>query len=223
MVDDIGAIIVIAVFFSERVDLGLLLLAAVVVVAAALLFRRTTAGVLVALAGLGLWLLVFRSGVHPTIAGVALGLAMPAAACERYETRLHPLASFVVVPLFALANAGIALHVAAITSPSTVLVGVLVGLVVGKFVGIAGAGALVVRAGAARLPAGATRGQLAGVAAAGGIGFTVSLFIAGLAFDEDSREQADAVLGTLLGSVIAALAATAVLVASSRRARTSSS
>ena len=221
VVDDIGAIIVIAVFFSEGVDLGPLALAALVLIAAVVLLRRTTAGVLVALAGLGLWLLVFQSGVHPTIAGVALGLAMPAAACERYETRLHPLASFVVVPLFALANAGIALHIAAITSPSTVLLGVLVGLVVGKFVGIAGAGALVVRAGAARLPPGATRGQLAGVAAAGGIGFTVSLFIAGLAFDDGSREQGDAVLGTLLGSVIAALAATAVLVASSRRARSS--
>ena len=114
------------------------------------------------------------------------------------------------------------MRVAAITSPSTVLVGVLVGLVVGKFVGIAGAGALVVRAGAARLPSGATRGQLAGVAAAGGIGFTVSLFIAGLAFEDGSRQQGDAVLGTLLGSVIAALVATAVLVASSRRARLSS-
>ena len=72
------------------------------------------------------------------------------------------------------------------------LLGVLVGLVVGKFVGIAGGGALVVRAGAARLPTGATRSQLAGVAAAGGIGFTVSLFIAGLAFDDGSREQGDA-------------------------------
>jgi NhaA family Na+:H+ antiporter len=180
------------------------------------------------------------SGVHATIAGVALGLLMPTrplvrhlsvslggddvqpsapvvhwvrlhvqetiSAAERLAHSLHPWTSFAVVPLFALANAGVPLTraslVAAVGSPVTL--GVVAGLVVGKLVGISGAAWLALRLRIGALPEGVTGRQLVAVAAVAGIGFTVALFIAGLAYPTTPALQNQARVGILAGSMLAA-------------------
>ena len=191
--------------------------------------------------GLALWLAVLQSGVHPTIAGVLMGLLVstraPAGAGEatpyaralgenrtaerarlvrlaasstvspneRMQHALHPWTSYVIVPLFALANAGVRLDAetlrAAARSPITI--GVVVALVVGKIVGITGSTLLALRLRLGVLPGRIMRGQLLGGATLAGIGFTVALFITDLAFDDPAlREQA--VVGVLTGSLLAA-------------------
>jgi NhaA family Na+:H+ antiporter len=125
---------------------------------------------------------------------------------ERLEHKLHPLTGFAIVPLFALANAGVTLDAHALDAPGTAAVaaGVAAGLVVGKLVGVTGFAWLSVRAGVGRLPSGLRWSQVVGVAAVAGIGFTVSLFIAGLAFGDPGLQSA-AKLGTLGGSVLASV------------------
>jgi len=217
--DDIGAIVVIAVFYATAVH-GAWLLAAVAVLALVPAARR--AGVSRPAAYLPLavaaWYCTYRSGVHPTIAGVALGLLTPAATVNgrdvlrRLERRLHPWSSYLVLPVFALANAGVALDVHALRAAagSRVTWAVAIGLVVGKLLGIAGATAAVVRGRVGRPPPGVQGRHIIGAGALGGIGFTVSLFITGLAFHSEAL-QADAKIGILAGSLIAALTGAAVL------------
>ena len=137
-------------------------------------------------------------------------------ACDRLIDALHPWTSFVIVPIFALANAGISLSADAISEPSRVLTGVAVALVVGKLVGIATFSWLAVRLGLGRLPDGAHWGHIVGVAAVAGIGFTVSLFITGLAFDTKDLQD-DAKIGTLIASVVAAGIGAVILGLSSRK------
>jgi Na+:H+ antiporter, NhaA family len=139
---------------------------------------------------------------------------------ERLEHLLHPVTSFVIVPIFALANAGVRVTGHAFDAPGTAAVagGVAVGLLVGKIVGIAGASAVAVRLGLARLPDGLAWRQILGVGAVAGIGFTVSLFIAGLAYD-DPRLQDAARLAILASSAIAAAVGSAILVVGARSAR----
>ena len=248
IVDDIGAIAVIAVFYADDLEPALLLVALGVVAAVAVMHRAHVvyAPVLV-VAGMALWLAVYESGVHATIAGVAMGLLTPArpfqaeleaeevvdvlegrpdlnvedirttatairgsvSACDRLIETLHPWTSYVIVPVFALANAGIVLSADAFSPPSAVLSGVAVGLVVGKLLGVAGFSWLAVRIGLGRLPDGARWGHIVGVATVAGIGFTVSLFIAGLAFDTGSL-QTEAKIGTLTASIIAAASGAAI-------------
>jgi len=214
IVDDIGAIVVIAVFYSSGIDGGALAVAGAVVVTIAVL-RRLRAGppALHLLLGLALWVAIYQSGVHATIAGVVLGLLTPAASAERLERRLHPVTSFVVVPLFALANAGVAVAAGAFDPPgaAAVAIGIGVGLVVGKVLGVGGATWLAVRTGAGRLPSGVSGRHLVGVAALAGIGFTVSLFIAGLAFPAAPALESAAKLGILGASVVAAVVGSALL------------
>lgn len=260
IVDDIGAIIVIAVFYSERVRPGFLVAAALVTGAVALMHRtRVVYPPLIVAAGVALWFTVYESGIHATIAGVAMGLLMPArpiqpdleatevaavlegsetpratdvrststllrdsvSPCDRLIDALHPWSSFLVVPLFALANAGIVVSVDTLSSPSAVLVGVAVALVVGKFAGITLFAWLAVRLGLGRLPDGARWGHLVGVGAVAGIGFTVSLFITGLAF-EDPGTQLDAKTGILVASVVSAVAGATILARVARADRPSS-
>jgi Na+:H+ antiporter, NhaA family len=261
IVDDIGAIVVIALFYTGGVSLGWLSLA-VIMCGLMLLLRRVgmrAQSVFVTL-GAAVWFLAYSSGVHPTIAGVALGLLAPAEPFQRphavsaearrtadltvddpeppdadarhwlglaalsreavsplarTEHVLLPWTSFVIVPLFALANAGVALSLEAfgeaLTSPITI--GVVLGLVVGKAVGIAGASALALATGLARLPSGVRFSHLAGASIVAGIGFTVSLFIAELAFDDTSLVDG-AKVGILVASVIAGLLGWGVLRAS---------
>ena len=158
---------------------------------------------------IGLWLPCSSRACTPRSPGVALPrpAAMPGRrrppTCDRWIRALHPWTSFVVVPLFALANAGVDLHADVSRSPSTVFVGVLVGLVVGKFVGMTRMTWLVVRLGLGRLGPGVTRGQVAGLGSVAGIGFTVSLFIAGLAFDDRSAAGPGRSCATLVASCCA--------------------
>ena len=227
--DDIGAIVVIAAFYSEGIDVAALAVAVASALATAALWRvRAPWIVLVATAAV-LWVATYESGVHATIAGVALGLLTPArpsgrSPAERLESALHPVASFVIVPLFALANAGVRLDAGALDAPGAraVAVGVAVGLVVGKPVGVAGASWLAVRTGLGRLPDGMTPAQVVGLGAVAGIGFTVSLFVAGLAFPEHPELEAAAKIGILAASVSAAVLGSVLLAVAARRQRRAS-
>jgi Na+:H+ antiporter, NhaA family len=263
VVDDLGSIAVVALFYSRGVELGTLALAAGLLVVVAALVR---AGVwwLPLHVGLGLavWLTIWHSGVSPALGGVAMGLLTPARPtappevardvggalagqladdphpprlremlreargtvplAERLAHDLHPVSAFLVVPLFALANAGISLERGALAGAGAgaVLGGVVAGRVVGKLAGIAAATWLAVRLGLADRPEGASWAQLAGVATVAGIGFTVPLFVADLAFP-DGRFQAPVKVGLLAASVIAGTAGALVLwlAARGRRAR----
>jgi NhaA family Na+:H+ antiporter len=249
IVDDIGAFVVIAVFYTDRVELPALGLAVAAVAGAGLLrwARVSWPPAFVAL-GLVCWLATYNSGVHATLAGVAFGLLAPArslaptevarrwandlsdeptapelhemttmaketvSVAERVQHVLHPLTSFAVVPIFALANAGVRITSDAFAAPAagTVAAGVAIGLVAGKVIGITGATALAVRLRLARLPDDITRAQLTGAAALAGIGFTVSLFITGLAFDQPALQNA-ARLAVLATSALAAALGTVIL------------
>ena len=218
IVDDIGAIAVIAVFYTADLSPGWLGVAAGgLALVVALRAARVTPVAAYAAVGVVAWFATLESGVHATIAGVALGLLTPAeplpgettAVTERLEHALHPWTSFVVVPLFALANAGISLGAddLAEAASSPVAQGVVLGLVVGKVTGITGAAWLAVRLRFARLPEGVGWRQMAGIGMVAGIGFTVSLFIAGLAFagagGGGGREE-EAKAGILVASILAA-------------------
>jgi NhaA family Na+:H+ antiporter len=259
VVDDLGSIAVVALFYSRGVEPGALALAAGLLVLVAVLVR---AGVwwLPLHVGLGLavWLAMWHSGVSPALAGVAMGLLTPARPtappevardvggalagqlandprpprlremlreargtvplAERLAHDLHPVSAFLVVPLFALANAGISLErgVLAEAGAGAVLGGVVAGRVLGKLTGITAATWLAVRLGLADRPAGASWGQLAGVATVAGIGFTVPLFVADLAFP-DGGLLAPVKLGLLLASLVAGGAGALVLVLAARR------
>lgn len=257
IVDDVGAILVIAIVYSTSINT--VSLAGAVGVLVLIVVARLTGLQHLALyvvLGIGLWMLTFQSGVHATIAGVALGLLAPArsltrasvarrwatdlddeptvgqvatvttiarstvSVAERLEYRLHPLSSFVIIPLFALANAGIPLDVGALSEPGprAVAIGVVVGLVAGKTLGITGFTWLAVRSGLGRLPDGMEFTHLAGVAAVAGIGFTVSLFITELAYD-DALVVTAAKTAILAASLSAAVLGSATLAWSSRSGR----
>ncbi len=221
IVDDVGAIVVIAVFYSEALDVVPLVGAAATLAVVGLLWRLgVRAWPVHAVAGVVLWYLTLRSGVHATIAGVALGLLVPAATAPRVEHRLHPVTGFAVVPVFALANAGVRFDGSALHAPGAgwVLAGVVVGLVVGKLVGIWAVTTAAARVGLGVLPDEAGSRDVAGTAALAGIGFTVSLFVAELAFGDSPLGDA-ARLGILGASVLAALVGCTVLVAGSRSGR----
>jgi len=218
IVDDVGAIVVIALFYSRGVEprwLGAAVLCVLTVVAMSRLHvDRVLAYVI---PGALLWLCLYEAGIEPTLAGVVLGLLTPALprrgvpVLERLESMLHPVSSFVIVPIFALANAGVILTGDAIDHAlaSRVTIGIVAGLVVGKFVGILGASSLAIRAGVGRLPEGLGMRHLTGVAIVGGIGFTVSLFITDLAFRGQVID--DAKIGVLAASALSAVIGIVVL------------
>jgi NhaA family Na+:H+ antiporter len=203
VVDDIGAVLVIALAYSEGIE-PVRVLAAVVLLGIAGATPRPVPSVLLAV---GAWAALLDSGVHATLAGVAAAFVVPAG--QEVEERIHPWTSFVVVPLFALANAGVELDVAA-AFDSAVGWGVIVGLVVGKPVGIVLAAAVTVRLRLGQLPAEVRWPHVVGAGALAGIGFTVSLFVTGLAFADPEVVEA-ATVAVLAASVVAALAGAAVL------------
>ena len=223
IVDDIGAILVIALFYTDTVHVGWLLLG-VAAVACMLIMRRLVASPLVyMLPAAVLWIAVLESGIHATLAGVVLGLLTPARPVrgrniiEPLEHRLHPWSSLLVVPLFALANAGIVLSTSGIEAAvtGTIAWGVVAGLVIGKPLGIVVTTALGLRFGIGALPEGMQSRQLLGAGALAGIGFTVSLFVAGLAFQGSALDEAK--LGVLAASVISAGVGTVALLRLTRR------
>jgi len=256
IVDDIGAIVVIAVFYSGALALAWLALAAALVGFMSLLQRIHVRSLPVyAVLGCAVWFATFESGVHATIAGVMLGLLTPArahlradaageaavdtieasgdisitdarrvsyltresvAVTERLMNALHPWTSFVIIPLFALANAGIPLSRHSLAGGWSIAGGVVAGLVLGKVVGITGAVWLAVRFGLGSMPEGATWRHVVGVAALAGIGFTVSLFVTDLAF-ADSGHQQQAKVGVLVASLLAAVLGSSLLVLAARR------
>jgi NhaA family Na+:H+ antiporter len=227
VVDDIIAIAVIAVFYTDAIAAGWLA-AALSLLALAYGMRRagvTRVAVYVPV-GIAVWVATLESGVHATIAGVALGLLTPAgrvggrAVLEELEHRLHPLSAFVAVPLFALANAGVYLGGGALAdaASSRVAWAIAIGLVAGKLAGISASVFGGVRTGFGILPADVGRGAVWGAAALGGIGFTVSLFIAGLAF-EDPGLQGQAKVGIFAGSIVSGALGAALLARADPSAR----
>ena len=245
--DDIGAIVVIAIFYSEGVSLVWLGTAVGALAAAAAVRNRVDhIGVYLALGGV-CWFAMHQAHVHPTLTGVAFGMLAPVVPRREHsyvdadelavtpsvlnarrvvdQARssvsvvewlvhiLHPWSAFVVVPLFALANAGIKLPADqfgdAFSSPVTW--GVILGLVVGKTIGISTATLLAVKLKVGRLPAGVTTRYVIGASALGGIGFTVSLFVTELAFG-DADVGSDARLGVVVASLAAAAIGSAICI-----------
>lgn len=225
IIDDLGAVIIIAVFYSSGLS-SAYLGAAFAVIAVLVVLNRMRVMTLLPYLVLGaiLWVLVLKSGVHATLAGVALALTIPLersagirhdldhSPLHRLEHGLHRIVPFVVIPIFGFANAGVSLaglSFGALVEPLTL--GVAAGLVVGKLVGVFGSSALAIRFGLADLPAHAGWSHLIGISLLCGIGFTMSLFIGLLAFASDAALQDAVKVGILAGSFIAALLGAAVL------------
>ena len=223
IIDDLGAIIIIALFYTGSLSWLSLGLAGICV---AILVGLNRAGVdrpaTYLLAGLVMWVCVLKSGVHATLAGVITALAIPLtrssgaepdqpAMLHRLEEALHPWVAYGILPLFAFANSGVSLEgfgFAMLAQPVTL--GIALGLFVGKQIGVFGATWLSVKLGIAHIPEGANWLQVWGVALVAGIGFTMSLFIGTLAFPDGG--QATAVrLGVIAGSIASAIAGYAVL------------
>ena len=226
IIDDLGAILVIALFYTNDLSWTSLALAAAGLLTLITLNRRNVLNIWpYLLIGLFVWLCVLKSGVHATIAGVATALTIPincrsgtgARPLEALEHALAPWVSFAIVPLFAFANAGVSL---AGLTPAQMLgpvpLGIALGLFLGKAIGIYGFATTAIGAKFADMPKGSTRGQLFGVAVLGGIGFTMSLFIGSLAFPDPAR-AADLRIGVLTGSILSACAGYLLLAQAARK------
>jgi NhaA family Na+:H+ antiporter len=261
IVDDMGAVLVIAVAYTEHLNLGMLAAAGGGFAVTVLLNQLGVRAVAVyAVVGAATWLATYQSGIHPTIAGVLLGLLTPyrawlgrdtlrlalddvagrlndrtdeaelapadvailryaareaVAPLQRLEDRLHPWVGFVIMPVFALANAGVEVNAASVASP--VSLAVAAGLLAGKPAGIVLFAWLAVRLKLADLPTGVSWRLMLAAGLLGGIGFTMSLFVAGLAFPASPELLLDAKTGILLGSGLAAVGGAAVLAAGVRK------
>jgi NhaA family Na+:H+ antiporter len=218
--DDLAAIVIIAVFYSGDLSSTALLTAAGVLAVAVIMnrfgVRRTSSYVLL---GVVLWIAVLKSGVHATLAGVLIAFCIPLgddrerSPLRSLENDLHGPVAFAILPIFAFANAGLSLGGITIASlTDSVTMGVIAGLALGKPVGILLFVALAIQLGIAKLPSNVNWRQLLGVSFACGIGFTMSLFIAGLAFEHSGSDNFSGdKLGILLGSILSAIAAYIVL------------
>ena len=215
IIDDLGAIIVIALFYSSELSSLSLMLAGAALIG---LFALNRMGVRqlgpYLLLGLFLWVCVLKSGVHATLAGVALAFFIPVKGDDpehsplaTLEHALHGWVAFGILPLFAFANAGVSLQGMNLQSfLQPVPLGIAAGLLLGKTVGVLGLTAIAVFTRMARLPEGANWGQLLGVAVLCGIGFTMSLFVGSLAFTPDVSPYAGQDrMGILTGSLLAAV------------------
>lgn len=222
IIDDLGAVIIIALFYTAQINLAALVGAAAVLAVLCVLNLRGCRRLSVYL-GLGavLWVLVLLSGVHATIAGVLLALTIPLrvpahavperAPLHRLEHGLHLPVAFLIVPIFGFANAGVSFaHVTPAILGDTLALGVGAGLLFGKLIGVFGAVVLAQRCGLADLPAHTTWRQMLGVSLLCGIGFTMSLFIGLLAF-EDPALQVRVKYGILAGSLLAGVSGYALL------------
>lgn len=220
IIDDLGAIVIIALFYTSELSVTALLLALVGILVLVALNRTHVTRIWPYIAaGLFVWVCVLQSGVHATLAGVATALAIPLKAgtaetegpLEKLEHALGPWVSFGVLPVFAFANAGVSLGgLTAAQMFDTVPLGIALGLVIGKPVGIFGFARAAIASGAAAMPAGTTQRQLFGAAVLGGIGFTMSLFIGMLAF-QDPGLAMELRIGVLAGSILSAIAGYLIL------------
>jgi len=227
IIDDLFAIVVIAVFYTDELSAVSLMLGGIgVIFLIGLNLLDVRKPSLYALAGLFTWVCVLKSGVHATLAGVAVGLAIPLrrrhgeSLLEQVEHALKPWVGYAIVPIFAFANAGVPLgdvSLSSLTAPVTL--GIIAGLFVGKQLGVFGGSLAAMKLGIARCPAGASLAQVYGIAILTGIGFTMSLFIGTLAFDDESV-SAQIRLGVLVGSFLSGIVAAVVLLAA-RPSRTS--
>jgi NhaA family Na+:H+ antiporter len=222
VIDDLGAILIIAIFYTEQLSITALALAVAGLGGLALLnrFRVTHLGAYL-LIGAIVWVCVLKSGVHATLAGVAVGLAIPLRAQDdrghsplrHLEHILHPWVAYLIMPTFAFVNSGVSFRgLESNVWFGPVTLGLALGLLVGKTVGVFGFSALAVLTRLARIPSGTSWTGMLGVSILTGIGFTMSLFIGTLAFEGQSAEYAVATrLGVFVGSIVSALLGLGVL------------
>ncbi len=218
VVDDLGAITIIAIVFTDSIDLLALAGAVVLLVVYAFLQRaRVSSWLIYVPIAVGTWWLVLESGVHATIAGVALGLLTrvrpdkneDASPAERLEHRLRPVSAGLAVPFFALLSAGVAIQGGTELLTDPILIGIVLGLLVGKSIGVLGGAWTVTKLTRAELDADLLWRDVAGVAVLSGVGFTVSLLIADLALAPEQTEAAKTAV--LAGSLLAGAAAAVIL------------
>ena len=235
VIDDIGAILVIAFVYSTGIKISWLAAGVLsVLFIAALQKVKVTSIFIYALFAFALWFSLYKTGVHPTLAGVILGLMTPNIAhggvdledvedgtvsvIEWLEHKFHPISTFFVVPLFAFANTGVVITLDSIegAAQSKIAWGIFFGLVIGKPLGVLLAAIAAKKAKIAEMPDGVSKPSLLATGSAAGIGFTVAIFIANLAFD-DPQTQDIAVLAVIAASVISALLSTLIFKASARK------
>ncbi|HYA21399.1 MAG TPA: Na+/H+ antiporter NhaA [Burkholderiales bacterium] len=225
--DDLGAIIIIAVYYSDKLSMLSLLLAGI---AALVLFYFNKKGIArpapYVIIGVALWVAVLKSGIHATLAGVLLAFFIPLKShreqekslLRHFEHSLHPWVAYGVLPVFAFANAGISFHgltFASLLEP--VPLGIAAGLFFGKLIGVLLATGIAVATGLATLPSGTRWSEMCGIALVCGVGFTMSFFIGSLAFEEAPEYATGVRLGVLAGSLLSAVAGYLVLRFFSRR------
>jgi NhaA family Na+:H+ antiporter len=223
VIDDIGAILIIAFVYSTGINFSWLVAALLSIAFIAILKKaRVSSMIVYSLLAFTLWFSLYKTGVHPTLAGVILGLLTPNIArqqsnlddiedgsvsvIEWLEHKFHPVSTFIVVPVFAFANTGVVITSESIKTASQSLIawGIFFGLVIGKPLGVLFASLLAKRINIADLPEGVTKSSLVATGSAAGIGFTVAIFIANLAFKE-SETQDIAVLAVIIASIVSAL------------------
>ena len=223
VIDDIGAILIIAFVYSTGINFSWLVAALLSIAFIAILKKaRVSSMIVYSLLAFTLWFSLYKTGVHPTLAGVILGLLTPNIArqqsnlddiedgsvsvIEWLEHKFHPVSTFIVVPVFAFANTGVVITSESIKTAwqSLITWGIFFGLVIGKPLGVLFASLLAKRINIADLPEGVTKSSLVATGSAAGIGFTVAIFIANLAF-KDSQIQDIAVLAVIVASIVSAL------------------
>lgn len=218
--DDIGAIVVIALFYAEIIHYGYLFISVAIALTLFLLRKRLVDRLPVVIsAGAILWLTTHLSGIHASIVGAAMGLLAPVGSIgqkvsvsEKVEKLFLPITTFIVLPVFAFANAGFVLSSNSLSGNQTVLWGIVLGLVAGKAVGITAGSWLLTKTGLAKLPDGVNWGHIVGVGFIAGIGFTVSIFITELAFAGNQELVDTAKVGIFIASAISAIIGSLLLV-----------
>jgi NhaA family Na+:H+ antiporter len=228
VIDDIGAILIIAFVYSDGIKVNWLL-GSVGVIAYIYLMNKVNvqATFLYILIGALLWFTLYKTGVHPTLAGVILGLMTPnikkvegksETVIEWLEDRFHPLSTLFVVPLFAFANTGVIFNLDSLTLASKSLVawGIFVGLVIGKPIGILISTLLAGKLKIAEIPTGANKSMITATGSAAGIGFTVAIFIAHIAFDDRQTEEI-AIIAVIIASMVSAVLSWVVFKVFSKR------
>jgi NhaA family Na+:H+ antiporter len=228
VIDDIGAILIIAIVYSSGIAYSWVLASVGAILLILALKRMNITSIFIyILCGLLLWYGLYRTGVHPTLAGVILGLLTPnfekpdtdlhdvddgsVSYIEYLEAKLHPYSSLIIVPIFAIANTGVVITEKSLSAATSSVIawGIFIGLVIGKPLGVLASALAASKARIAQLPEGASIGTLAATGSAAGIGFTVALFIADLAF-ENQELQNIAVVAIIAASVVSALLSTLI-------------